>query len=78
MTRSPSPSIFIASFDVGAVTKNFGLKEHAFSKHLYAKYNLEGKVNTEEVVVAEDSEDDDELFGTTVKSGNTFTGAAAE
>ena len=46
------------------------------TKHLYAKYNLERA--DEEVVVAEDSEDDDELFGTTVKSGSTFTGAAAE
>ena len=48
------------------------------TKHLYAKYNLEGKADTEEVVVADDSEDDDDLFGTGVKSGNTFTGAAAE
>lgn len=48
------------------------------TKHLYSKYNLEGKAAPEEVVVADDSEDDDELFGTTVKSGNTFTGAAAE
>jgi hypothetical protein len=47
------------------------------TKHLYAKYNLE-RVDAEEVVAAEDSEDDDELFGTTVKSGSTFTGAAAE
>ena len=48
------------------------------TKHLYAKYNLDGKADPEEVVVADDSEDDDELFGTTVKSGNSFTGAAAE
>jgi hypothetical protein len=46
------------------------------TKHLYAKYNLEDKADTEEVV--DDSEDDDELFGTTVKSSNTFSGAAAE
>lgn len=48
------------------------------TKHLYAKYNLEGTAAPEEVVVADDSEDDEELFGTTVKSSNTFTGAAAE
>lgn len=48
------------------------------TKHLYAKYNLEGKVEAENVVITDDSEDDDELFGTTVKSNNTFTGAAAE
>jgi hypothetical protein len=48
------------------------------TKHLYSKYNLEGKAAPEEGVVTDDSEDDDELFGTTVKSGNTFTGAAAE
>jgi hypothetical protein len=48
------------------------------TKHLYAKYNLEGKADAEEVVDAVDSEDDDELFGTGVKSTGTFTGAAAE
>ena len=48
------------------------------TKHLYAKYNLEGNADTEKVVVADDSEDDDELFGTGAKSNNTFTGAAAE
>jgi hypothetical protein len=48
------------------------------TKHLYAKYNLEGKADAEEVVTADDSEDDDELFGTGANSGSTFTGAAAE
>ena len=50
------------------------------TKALYAKYNLEGNINPKDTAADVETEDDDELFGSSSGNSSTqaFNGADAE